>query len=248
LIRQCWLFDRLPDNRRIILKVYIAAFVPQGSAHKLMPRNVLESLIIILIALTFGMVLVLPKFDETAALKDKVELKRVDLANRENYFKELEKIAKEFKGNRENLDKIKTALPIGPMAPSLANFIQSASSQTGLILKNFGYGSTNVTAIDETAAMAVQEYEISLTLSGSYNAFKDFLDRIEKSSRLIEIADIAFIVSESSKDAVQTLVSPTNSGVGKDDNPTDNPDSDTEEKKTDNRIYEFVLKLKAHFY
>jgi Tfp pilus assembly protein PilO len=214
-----------------------------------MPRNVLESLIIVLIALTFGMVLVLPKYDETVALKDKVELKRVDLENRENYFKELEKIAKEFKDNRENLDKIKTALPIGPMAPTLANFIQSASSQSGLILKNFGYGSTKVTTTDETAAMAVQEYEISLTLSGSYAAFKDFLDKIEKSSRLIEISDIAFIVSESSKDAPLTLVPPTNNTTDNTaNNTTDNPDSDTETKKTDNRIYEFILKLKTHFY
>lgn len=195
------------------------------------------------------MVLVLPKYDETFALRDKVELKRVDLKNRENYFKELEKIAKEFKDNRENLDKIKTALPIGPMAPSLANFIQSASSQSGLILKNFGYGSTKVAAKDETAALAVQEYEISLTLSGSYSAFKDFLDKIEKSSRLIEISDISFVVSESSKDTISTLVPPTNNTANNTaDNSTDNSGSDAETKKTDNRIYEFVLKLKTHFY
>lgn len=202
-----------------------------------MPRNVLESLVIILIALTFGMILVLPKYEDTAALREKVQIKKADLENRENYFEELEKISKEFKNNRENLDKIKTALPIGPMAPSLANFIQSASSQSGLILKNFLYGSTKAAVVDETAARVVQEYEIGLTLSGSYSAFKDFLDKIEKSSRLIEIQDISFTVSERSKDDKVIFVPPV-----------DNTAEEGETNKQDSRIYEFVLKLKTHYY
>ena len=203
-----------------------------------MPRNVLESLIIVLIALTFGMVLVLPQYESNLASKEKVEIKRVDLKNRENYFNELAKIAADFKNYSANVDKIKTALPVGPMAPSLANFIQSVSSQSGLILKNFTYGSNKASV----AAGAVQEYEISLTLSGSYVAFKDFLNKIEKSSRLIEIGDINFVVSDISKKTSGLVLSPAVN------NATNGAESGGEAKKTDDRIYEFNLKLKAHYY
>ena len=212
-----------------------------------MSRNVLESLIIILIALTFGMVLGLPKYQETLSSTEQLEARKADLKNREDYFAALDQIAGEFKNYSENLDKVKSALPIGPSAPALANYLQSISSQSGLILKNLSYGMKNATVVprDPNTGLAVQDYEVGVTLSGSYPAFKEFLANLEKSRRLVEIQEIAFTVSQASKTAVGAKASvETVSSEGKGENAEPSP----EDNKTDQMTYEFNLKLKAHYY
>jgi Tfp pilus assembly protein PilO len=212
-----------------------------------MSRNVLESLIIILIALTFGMVLGLPKYQETVSSMGQLEARKTDLKNREDYFAALDKIAGELKNNSENLDKVKSALPMGPSAPSLANYLQSISSQSGLILKNFSYGMQG--SRDANTAFAVQEYEIGVTLSGSYPAFKEFLGNLEKSSRLVEIQEIAFTVSRSSMEGAAKVPAETVSppeGTTPGENNTGG--SNLEKVETSQITYEFTLKLKARYY
>lgn len=212
-----------------------------------MPRNVFESLIIILIAVTFGMVLAMPKYEEILDLRDKVGIKRADLKNREQYFQELEKIAKELKNYNQNLAKIKTALPVGAMAPSLANYIQSVSSQSGLILKNFTYGSAKAAPVKtDSVSLAIKSFEMNLSLSGSYTAFKDFLGKIEKSSRLIEVQEISFTASEGKK---KTALAPPGVIPPAVENPAGNTGTgEGESNKVDDRVYEFNLKLRASYY
>lgn len=207
-----------------------------------MSRNVLESLIIILVALTFGMVLGMPRYQETQASLEELEARRTDLKNRQDYFKALAQIAGELRNYSTNLDKVKSALPMGPAAPSLANYLQSTSSQSGLILKNLNYGMTNSTVIarDPSTGFAVNDYLVSITLSGSYAAFKEFLSSVEKSSRLIEVEEITFAMSQAAKEAAALSPPPAvenNEG-----------DSSVKEPVPDQTTYEFKVKLKARYY
>ena len=227
-----------------------------------MSRNLLESLIIVLIALTFGVLLVMPKYNETLDLQEKDAQAKTDLKNKNDYFEQLKKIDSQLKNYSDNLTKIKTALPDNPEAPALANFVQSASSQSGLILKNLTYGYNNSTLkpAAENAVATVQALDMQLSLSGSYPAFKDFLSRIEKSSRLIEVQEITFTVSVADKTKTGTPSSssssssspspastPASTSTVKDDTTGTSGDK-TPTDAGANQIYEFMVKLKTNYY
>lgn len=215
-----------------------------------MTRNVLESLIIILIALTVGTLLSMPKYNEFKGERVKAEEKKMELRNQREYFKQLEKISNELKNYSTNLDKIKTALPSHPAAPNVANFLQSASSQSGLILKNLTYGHSaaggHVTT--DKSALAVQQYEISLGLSGSYPAFKDFLTRIERSSRMIEIQDISFMCTAAENEEKAAVTASANKSAETVSENGEGGEEEGEEGGKPEKTYEFNLKLKTHYY
>lgn len=202
-----------------------------------MSRNVLESLIIILVALTFGFVVTWPRYQDLQDLKVQAQQKKVELKNKEEYYQDLKEISAQLKSYETNLNKIKSALPSGPSIPALANFLQSISSQSGLILKNLSYGSENTIQSSNQDAIpsSYKKLEISLSLSGSYGALKDFLSRLEKSSRIIEVKEIIF-------------VSPPN----KKKPPTSKDSSDSEKKPNEETVpevtYEFALKIRANYY
>jgi Tfp pilus assembly protein PilO len=203
-----------------------------------MSRNLLESLIIVLIALTFGIVLTVPKYQDLQDLKVVEAQKSADLKNKEEYFNQLAEISSELKNYEGNLQKIKTALPVDTGIASLANFLQSSSSQSGLILKNLTYGSgvSASAAAGQSGEVSyiLKTYDISMSLSGSYGAFKDFLSKIEKSSRVIEMQEISFVLTEAEKDDAKKKIAAEGTS----------PDA----AATPEMTYEFTVKMKAHYY
>jgi len=213
-----------------------------------MSRNLLESLIIILIALTFGLVLTIPKYQDLGDLKKTAAEKSFQLKNREDYFAEMRTISSDLKKYDTNLAKIKAALQPDPAIASFANFIQSASSQSGLILKNLTYGAADLNIAKSAGASgasksyAVQSYDVVISLSGSYSAFKEFLSKAENSSRLIEVQEVSFTVSEASSEAKKTsepeIATPAESGE----------ESTPAKSSEPQRTYEFSVKLRTHYY
>ncbi|MBA7596528.1 hypothetical protein ES703_03502 [subsurface metagenome] len=141
------------------------------------------------LALILGLTLVLPKYQSLQFLQTSIQERSTELQFKEAYFSQVKEIAKQLEEYEEALAKISSALPQEPSLPSLFNFLQSISSQTGLILEKMSLGSISSPQEEKNN---LKEIHVSLQLAGAYSAFKDFLAAIEKSSRIIEIEDITF--------------------------------------------------------
>jgi Tfp pilus assembly protein PilO len=170
-----------------------------------MSRNYLEAFVIILIAAGLGFFLVLPKYSELQEVK--VSVAAIELAQYE-----------------ANLEKIETAFPETIDAPALMNFVQAAAMQSGLIVKSVTYSGTTVkkviekekkvvAATDAVKPLLLQSYGVDAEFIGSYLNFKDFLARIEYSSRLVSANQISVSAEsiegnkESSKSSLVKVVS-----------------------------------------
>jgi Tfp pilus assembly protein PilO len=147
--------------------------------------------------------MVLPKFGELQSVKQRLEEKNVEIQTRQNYFASLEKMSDDLDRHSDGLKKMETALPANPDVPAFMNFAQATAMQSGLILKSIDYSGQNKISdamtlsaeefVDEEAAPSaylLRDYGISVTLSGSYANFKDFLSRIENSSRMIKVNSV----------------------------------------------------------
>jgi Tfp pilus assembly protein PilO len=147
------------------------------------------NIVIIALALIFGIFFVLPKYQELDILWQKIERREEELAKRKEYFQELQNTAEELKNYPEQLAKINSALPADPDLPALFDFIQKAASQSGLFLKSISHSAAQPSSEIE----GLKETSVSLALSGSYSSLKEFISNyLEVTSRLIETESISF--------------------------------------------------------
>ncbi|MBI4101747.1 MAG: type 4a pilus biogenesis protein PilO [Candidatus Nealsonbacteria bacterium] len=146
----------------------------------------LTTAIILMIALVF------PKKGDLDSLVKKVNEKKAELQSKEEYFASLGQTAEDFKKYQQPLAKIGSALPQSSQLPALFDFLQKASSQTGMVLTNISPLVAKASGIEG----GINENSVNLVVTGTYPAFRNFLSVLEKSSRLIEVQTASFSIQE----------------------------------------------------
>ncbi len=156
--------------------------------------NFLDSLPLVIIicfflTLILGVWFLWPKFQDLREVQKNIKEKEEQLQSNEEYFSNLKEIKISLEDYQGKLSKINSALPDDPSLPSLFNFLQKASSQSGLTLK--GISPFAISSSEEFPTL--KEIQFGLKIIGSYSSFKNFLSTLEKSARLIEVENISFI-------------------------------------------------------
>ncbi|MBI2038436.1 MAG: type 4a pilus biogenesis protein PilO [Candidatus Nealsonbacteria bacterium] len=155
-----------------------------------MLRKSIIIVVMIVPAFIFFLLFVLPEKDALKDLKSRVQEKEQELKMREDYFKDLENIAKGLAEYQSQLAKIKLALPEGPQTLVFYNFLQKSASQAGLVLKSIDYQ-----LFDKTISL-------NLGVAGTVDGFRNFLAILEESARMISIESFSFTSPEREKDLV----------------------------------------------
>lgn len=141
---------------------------------------------LILLSVLFLVFLVWPKYSRFLELKKTVSKLEGVLQSYKEYFNEIEKTISKIKEREEELVKIKSALPSDPQVGETLNFFQKSASESGLLLRDVSF------SVNKPEDEKLGELKIKLLLSGEYESLKNFLKKVEKSSRLIEIENISF--------------------------------------------------------
>lgn len=149
--------------------------------------------ICLLLSLALGFFLVWPKAQEFRHKKVDALKKESEFRNLKESLSEIRLLSQGLEEYSNELSKIETALPLRLSLPSLINELQKTASEHGLILKSYSLGSF------PKEESGIKEFSLSLGLSGSYSAFKDFLFVLERSSRLIELENVSFSSPEQGK-------------------------------------------------
>jgi len=128
------------------------------------------------------------------------------------------------------------------------NFTQTAAMQSGLIVKAIGYSGSGNGAIPiagnegstetERKILTLSSYPVEGEFIGSYNNFKDFLARLEFSSRLIAANTIEINSSQASEAVSSSKSGGTMKGASTID----------EEAEMVDPILNFKVKLTANYY
>lgn len=153
-----------------------------------LPRPIFIIIITLFLVLVLGVVLIWPQYQTLKALPKNIKEKEAQLQYKKIYFSELSQIKAELEQYELALSKIDSALPPDLSLPSIFNFLQKASSQSGLVLKAISPVNTSPSEEISTAS----ETKFSISVVGAYSSFKDFLSTLEKSARLIEVENISF--------------------------------------------------------
>ena len=159
-----------------------------------------------------GYFLLWPKYQEFKSKKAEMEIKDKEIEDREEYLSELEVFSNRLSEYSDELSKIDSALSEDPSVAALFNLIQKTSSESGLILTDIDVSglfpsksplqqSLEQESLEqESSEQRIQKMPFSISVSGSYSSFKNFLSTLYKNSRLIEVKFIGFSSSEEEKD------------------------------------------------
>jgi len=129
----------------------------------------------------------LPQYQQVQSLSSQVKIKKLEVQEKEQYFDDLQSASDKLNNYGAKLAKIDAALPPEPNIPGLFNFLQQEISQNGLILKNLTLD--GVSPLGQSSD--IQQIGFSLSLSGSYESFKNFLNSLRQNSRIFEVESIA---------------------------------------------------------
>jgi len=146
----------------------------------------------IIISIIIGAFLFWPKYQEFNSLQNQFSQKKDQLENQNKYMQQLLAIERKIEEKQELVNKVNSALPIGPDIPSLLNFLQGISMETGMSLEGASWQELLPSREDKKEKF--KEYSLNLEVSGSYFAFINFLYSLEKSSRLINVVESRFSV------------------------------------------------------
>jgi len=151
--------------------------------------------ILLIFDLLFGFYFLLPKYTELQNLKKEIKEKEVEFRENQKYFSNLQKISSTLESYKDALSKINSALPEEPFLANLLSFFQTKASENGLILE-----AVNKTSFTKKKGeklekgvpeIRIRETYINLKLKGSVSSFRNFLQSIEKSARIIEVEDLS---------------------------------------------------------
>ena len=134
-----------------------------------------------------GYFLFWPKYEEFQEKKSEIETKDEEIRLKEEYLSSLESSSEKLLTYSEQLSKVNSAFPVNPSSAVIFDFFQKASSENGLILTRIDMGK-----MEQKSEERIQEISFSISVSGSYSAFKNFLSVIYVSSRMIEVKSINF--------------------------------------------------------
>lgn len=155
-----------------------------------MPRLATISICLFL-TLILALFLIWPKYQDLRSLRIKIKTKETERQYQEEYFSNLNKIYEELRQYETEISKIDSVLPREPSIPSLLNFLEKASTQNGLVFKELGSFS-----IIPPKEGRIKEIYLDFSVSGSYSFFKNFLNTLEKSAKIIEVENISFSFEE----------------------------------------------------
>jgi len=152
-----------------------------------MKKETFYSIFFLLVSVLILFLFIFPQKASLSVLNSELLQKKQEFENSNKYFQEISKALEKLKNYQEEISKIEAALPEDPSIPSLFDFLQKSSSQSGILLKNIG----SINAIEEGK---LKKWTITFQLEGNYPSFKDFLSILEKSARLIKVEKVSALV------------------------------------------------------
>lgn len=149
-------------------------------------------LIIIFFSLTglIGFFLSWPEYQKLLTVQAEIGKAQEEIQIADKRLEELNNTSEKLKNYESQLGILDTALPDKFYLPHLYDFFEKVCPRYGLILDGIN------ASVGEMNDSGVKEVKISLSLSGDYESFKEFLLALENSVRFFSLEKISISVPE----------------------------------------------------
>lgn len=170
-------------------------------------KNLIVSVGIILAIILVIVFLIFPQISRVKNLSLKIKEIKTNLSQKNDLLNKIDEKIAEYNKLTQKIQKINLAFPSQKQKAELIVQLESLTKETGLALKSINFNESKKG--EEKGAYRV--LNISLSLSGTYQAFKNFLVSLEKNIRLMDVQSVSF--SSPEKVVASGLIGPIGSQI-----------------------------------
>ena len=153
-----------------------------------MKRDSLISTIILFMAGTAIIFFsVVPKYKDYTYLDSRLLELQSQYSDRLNYYKKLTDTVSKIESNQDFVNKMNSALPESDSASEIIGFLQNQSVENKLKIQSISFSK-----VSQSVGSNIKNISFTIDLYGQYYDFKKFLESLDKSSRIFEVASISF--------------------------------------------------------
>jgi len=148
------------------------------------------SFFVLIVTVIFVLVFLVPKYQNFRDTLLDFRVKKTELDNLQANLQYLQSIDNELKKKGESVKKLDTALPDREhlQQSRLLYFLEKTAKDCGLLILSISFGDPRPMKGKEQKR--IFQREIIFEAEGPYSSFKNFLQKIENSSFLIEVTSI----------------------------------------------------------
>lgn len=155
-------------------------------------RPIIIALILFAVILLTVFVVV-PEYKKFLSLGQTLAEKKAQYAAQVDYYSAISKAYFDLQSRQDDLKKIDDSLPSDPAMGKLVYYLQQASRENGITIKDLFISKSGSSAQNsKNVQKSMQDIGFSLDLLGDYGSLKRFIMALEKSSRIFEISSISF--------------------------------------------------------
>jgi Tfp pilus assembly protein PilO len=169
-----------------------------------------KSLVIILCILASVLIiwqLILPVYDKISVAKEEVSQAQKKVEKLEELEKKLKELNQVYKEKEDLINKLYKIMPKNKDIPEILNRFESLSLQSGVILASIDFVEAEKTKKSSTASNALnaqgaaivlaaenppEKLGLDIRVSGTYEAFRGFLNNLENCVRLANVKKLDF--------------------------------------------------------
>lgn len=169
-----------------------------------------KSLVIILCILASVLIiwqLILPVYDKISVAKEEVSQAQKKVEKLEELEKKLNELNQTYREKEDSINKLYKIAPKNKDIPEILNRFEALSLQSGVILVSLDFAEAEKTKKSSIASNALNPQEsaialavenpleklgLELRVSGTYEAFRGFLNNLENCVRLADVQKLDF--------------------------------------------------------
>ncbi|HEX5429485.1 MAG TPA: type 4a pilus biogenesis protein PilO [Patescibacteria group bacterium] len=152
----------------------------------------ITSLILVVGAVVLGYFVVLPRWNAYSAAKQVLATNQEHETQLEQSQTQLDAFLAEYKAHTADAQTLNQALPLSrPQIYDVLNSLDVLTAQSGLALGATGFQDTPQSDTLNAASDSIQPIDMTLSVSGDYNGFKNFISLLETNLRLIDVNSVS---------------------------------------------------------
>ena len=147
----------------------------------------------------------MPAWAQVAELRKEAALKKKSIDLERQVIEKLNSVNQVLDSQKSNVERLEQAIPSFEFKPEMISIMENLANQNGLNLSKVDVESVSEdTSARTPSSRAIipsnQEMtkilKVGINASGSYSAFKSWLEAVEKSLRLTDVTEILFTISQ----------------------------------------------------
>lgn len=172
-----------------------------------MRNPVLQAVLIVILVVLFGWFVVLPKNKQVSEKSTQLDAMQTQVKNLEADLETVNRLVADLQTSEDNIKLVDEALPLSNRPTKIALLLEEYARSSGMQVAQINVGNEDMVTVAGDKAVLEKPYDasraltttnVTVTVGGSIEQFKNFLTLLETSGRIIDVESFSVSSSEGS--------------------------------------------------